>query len=229
LQKSLINQTEMRKLQRMSSAQLEAKAAEVAAYFSWEYNAEPVPVEDFALMLASAGKIKYMRSRLGHIAAGVAVLGFFRQGKPPEIAIDTELGHGPRFRFTLAHELGHLALHRKTDVGGNFTDTSATIFSQGGGNDRQWAEWQANNFAAYLLLPRVAMLDIIASKSSIFGLNSVGALISKPQTQAEISGIMKLAAYIAHRMDVSSQTASLRLRKFIDGQHLGFSSRDKNF
>lgn len=75
---------------------------------------------------------------------------------PPQIVVRESLyeaaveGH-PSARFVLAHELGHLCLsHRKSVQGGtrNFSyveyDSEKQIFN---------AEWQANEFAAELLIP----------------------------------------------------------------------------
>lgn len=63
-----------------------------------------------------------------------------------------------RDRFTLAHELGHRFLHKDLlkrynmertddDSWGNICNALMTGVSQG------WLEWQANQFASYLLLP----------------------------------------------------------------------------
>ena len=59
--------------------------------------------------------------------------------------------HINRQRFTIAHELGHYFLHRHE--GNIFTDE---IFFRAGylGNEKQKMEWQANEFAASILMPR---------------------------------------------------------------------------
>ena len=57
-----------------------------------------------------------------------------------------------RQRFTKAHELGHFMLHR----GGNlFIDKDFKIMnrSSSGEPSSEWQEWEANEFAACILMP----------------------------------------------------------------------------
>lgn len=63
-----------------------------------------------------------------------------------------ENDYEPRRRFTLAHEIGHLVLHIDPDVGvREFIDTKKTLNRK----DSYWdsKEYEANNFAAQLLMP----------------------------------------------------------------------------
>lgn len=65
-----------------------------------------------------------------------------------------------RKRFTIAHELGHLCLHlakegNKTD--GSFVDTKETMHRN---NMWNFYEFQANNFAAQLLMPKDLMTKV---------------------------------------------------------------------
>jgi len=59
-------------------------------------------------------------------------------------------------KWTLAHELGHLVLHR--DSSSLFTDG---IFPAA----EEDAEWQANRFAAELLMPKHSVLDVLDCSS----------------------------------------------------------------
>lgn len=56
-----------------------------------------------------------------------------------------------RQRFTKAHELGHFMLHR----GGNFfIDSDFKMYRPSlGGPSNEWQEWEANEFAACILMP----------------------------------------------------------------------------
>jgi Zn-dependent peptidase ImmA (M78 family) len=61
-----------------------------------------------------------------------------------------------RKRFTIAHELGHHFLHLLQD--GEFIDGEANLFRSPKGDQSTWTplqrrEWQANAFAAALLMP----------------------------------------------------------------------------
>nr|VFK49283.1 MAG: Zn-dependent peptidase ImmA, M78 family [Candidatus Kentron sp. TC]VFK49569.1 MAG: Zn-dependent peptidase ImmA, M78 family [Candidatus Kentron sp. TC]VFK65188.1 MAG: Zn-dependent peptidase ImmA, M78 family [Candidatus Kentron sp. TC] len=64
----------------------------------------------------------------------------------------TENTYIPRMRFTIAHEIGHLILHIDPEIGiREFIDTKKTLNRK----DSYWdsKEYEANNFAAQLLMP----------------------------------------------------------------------------
>lgn len=65
-------------------------------------------------------------------------------------------------RFTFSHEIGHLLIHHSAYI--CTKDFLNTYMTQ---NDE---EQEANDFAAELLLPRKAMLDILAKKDFTFAL-----------------------------------------------------------
>lgn len=56
-----------------------------------------------------------------------------------------------RQRFTIAHELGHFILHTQKDTFVDYRDNKKEIM-------RTPKEWQANMFAAALLMPRVELV-----------------------------------------------------------------------
>ncbi|BCB61388.1 hypothetical protein HaloA020_20890 [Halomonas sp. A020] len=63
-----------------------------------------------------------------------------------------ENNYEPRKRFTIAHEIGHLIQHIDPDIGvREFIDTNKTLNRK----DSYWdsKEYEANNFAAQLLMP----------------------------------------------------------------------------
>lgn len=60
--------------------------------------------------------------------------------------------HINRQRFTIAHELGHYFLHRHE--GSIFTDEIFFRSMYFGNEKKQKMEWQANEFAASILMPR---------------------------------------------------------------------------
>lgn len=116
---------------------------------------------------------------LGHSRRGRKILGMFLF-EPPTILIDPALDHnGPRFRFTLAHELGHLALHGKLDLPADQLDSPENGIEDARQHfffgrkrpltQRDWLEWQANAFAAALLVPRATVRMAIAAKQKEIG------------------------------------------------------------
>lgn len=87
------------------------------------------------------------------------------------IYIDSNLNK-ERYRFTLAHELGHYFLHYKlfNHSIASFWDSKNTIINPIGDDDKEWFERQANKFASYLLMPKDKVYKLVATafvKSSI--------------------------------------------------------------
>ncbi len=72
-----------------------------------------------------------------------------------------------RQRFTIAHELGHFMLHKNKNV--EFKDS--TFFR---GNEMDSIEYNANEFAARLLMPEEIVRKLISN-----GLKNIGELASK--------------------------------------------------
>jgi len=64
-----------------------------------------------------------------------------------------------RYRFTLAHEVGHYVLH--SDLIGSFHPQSVADWSRSilvvDEETYDWLEWQAYSFAAAVLVPRVSL------------------------------------------------------------------------
>lgn len=67
-----------------------------------------------------------------------------------------------RKRFTIAHEIGHHIMNHLTDARPRFRDNA----NQGSFNSNSivWEEREANNFAAQLLMPKVALEFMINQK-----------------------------------------------------------------
>ncbi|MCL1830754.1 MAG: ImmA/IrrE family metallo-endopeptidase, partial [Oscillospiraceae bacterium] len=75
--------------------------------------------------------------------------------------------HKSRFRFTAAHELAHWILHQR--FYSNYTSIACRSTNETLNNRKDyypktaddWTEWQANQFAAAILLPRNLMDGIV--------------------------------------------------------------------
>ncbi|MEU6602384.1 ImmA/IrrE family metallo-endopeptidase [Streptomyces flaveolus] len=98
--------------------------------------------------------------------------------------------HERRQRFTVAHELGHLRLHRgrplilDTDTRVNFRDTVSSMAT-----DRE--EMEANRFAAALLAPEV--------------------MVRRAAREAEFSTAKQLVQLMARHFDMSEMAMNYRL------------------
>jgi len=91
--------------------------------------------------------VRVERTDLGEDCSGVLV-----RRKSGAAVIGVNYAHHPnRQRFTVAHELGHLVLHK----GGRYVDKGTTLRfrDRESGTGSQVEERQANQFAAALLMP----------------------------------------------------------------------------
>ena len=101
----------------------------------------PVPVEEW---IEHPLGFEFGVEDLSHLGDGVLGASYVEDGR---IVVDESVTkHDGRFRFTAAHELGHMLLHRKQRQ--VFTDSKQLVR----GRDAQ-LERQADRFAAALLMP----------------------------------------------------------------------------
>lgn len=110
-----------------------------------------------------------------------------------------------RARFTFAHELGHVVLHGhvlKSQQAAAFRDFTATARYQRPEDVPAYAcpEWQANAFAAALLMPRDAVREYIRTLPAPHEVDASAAEL------------------VADRFRVSAQAATLRLDRLLRSQ-----------
>lgn len=113
----------------------------------------PFPVIEFLELLASDGEsLNYM------IVADNELKGCYAKTLPDknlilikECVYNGACDGNPRDRFTIAHELGHFLLHDGNSISFARSDEKIKAY--------QNPEWQANTFAAELLLPSTAIVD----------------------------------------------------------------------
>lgn len=80
-----------------------------------------------------------------------------------------------RQRFTVAHEIGHLALGHLTGKGKLYrADTLASFFS----SVKDPKEVAANKFAAALLMPKVAIEWVLTNNPNIFSVEQLAAMFN---------------------------------------------------
>jgi Zn-dependent peptidase ImmA (M78 family) len=114
---------------------------------------------------------------LGVNAHGREILGKF-DPYPPRIHISLGMGYNsPRWRFTLAHEIGHLLLHRQIDIS-NLFDRAETGETIGWNNvdssekNIRIIEWQANSFASSLIMPTELLYYLVILCLKELGVNN---------------------------------------------------------
>lgn len=121
-----------------------------------------------------------------------------------------------RMRFTLAHELGHLVLHKDFYLSQNFR-TPKQWFELIGSIDETelgWYEKHANEFAGRLLVPR----DLLLAEVSQFE-GQLGALMEMARKKGfedgdEIQSYKRafIASKLAPKFHVASKTLEIRLK-----------------
>lgn len=98
------------------------------------------------------------------------------------IYISPTIIHTVRFPFVFAHEIGHLILHSKLKANqftyNNFKDSEYSLFIQKNTlkNDKNWIEWQANCFAASLLMPEETILFRLIDIQTRMGISKQGRI-----------------------------------------------------
>ncbi len=124
-----------------------------------------------------------------------------------------------RFNFTLAHEIGHWRLHREY-LGG---DPEVPELFEGRGRptvicrdgDLAPEEWQANYFAACLLMPRPmlrAAWEVWRGSDEAVEIRELPATTSRGDRQAdEHSAIERFCRPLAEQFAVSAQAMRIRL------------------
>lgn len=120
----------------------------------------------------------------------------------------------PRWRFTLAHEIGHIILHTwlfKREKKGILSDSeNHLIVSENQGR----IEYQANLFASYLLMPDASFADsYMKVRSAIYNSkNHPQVYVDDQQCNLEIYNL--LLTKIGKKFNVSKQVVEFRLKKF---------------
>lgn len=127
-------------------------------------DASPPDIQRVVAVLKSKYGVCFSFSdELGELPTGERILGMFTVD-PLRIHVTSLLPMwSPKFLRTLAHELGHLVLHRKMIGKGKhisrekpIVDTAKQLRYRETAelSDLGWVEWQANEFSMCLILPR---------------------------------------------------------------------------
>ena len=106
-----------------------------------------------------------------------------------------------RYRFTLAHELGHLWLHRDLYEAASFTsiDEWKAFIASIPDEDYGWYEWQANCFGGLVLVSRDQLAEKIVET-----LDMARSRGFEPDMQEE-SQRRVIAEWIGRRFEVSAE------------------------
>jgi Zn-dependent peptidase ImmA (M78 family) len=150
--------------------------------------APAVPVERIA-------KQEGARIQFGPLDNKLSGMVFFKDGVPV-IGVNS-LHHPNRQRFTIAHELGHLMLHRTKIETGVHVDKELAVLRRDAlaGKGIDPIEMEANQFAALLLVPDVLLEQTVPSSRHL----------DDEQIEA-----------LAKRFKVSTVTMQFRLQRWLE-------------
>jgi Zn-dependent peptidase ImmA (M78 family) len=169
---------------RLSSDDIERQAEEVIAHNAGAVLKSPTrtPILEFIeLAMEKDGLLFDASQELGVTKDGGRILGAFQQN-PLTIRVAASLADDDtKFRFTVAHEYGHFILHGQLTIGSDvglertIRDTGADFTRSGPktlSTPRDWIEWQANHFAAAILVPRATIGCAVRKVQSRIGITS---------------------------------------------------------
>ncbi len=134
-----------------------------------------------------------------------------------EIYINREIIGTESHLFTLAHEFAHILLHADTSLKqsdyNSLEDSKFNPLTRKHNleNDKNWIEWQANQFASALLMPKDALKMRLILNQKLLGINRVGQLFLDDQEcnkfdyikiTSELSSFFNVSkAMLKYRMD----------------------------
>ena len=184
------------------------------------YKSGPVPLDEICLKLQADNNLEYDP----HSTLEPGVLGQISYG-PFKISIDNKQTESiERFRFTLAHELGHFYLgHNKYMSGEKCYENDIDIENPRDISikDIQRLEWQANQFASFLLLPKHQFRELFLSTARERNLVDKGfGLIFLDNQQCNVSEYYNVTMPLIHAFKVSRSVVKIRLKK------MGFLNED---
>jgi Zn-dependent peptidase ImmA (M78 family) len=160
----------------------------------------PIPVEEW---IEGPLGIQFGFSDLSHLGDGVLGAAFF---DGPEIMIDEQvLEHEGRCRFTCAHELGHVVMHKR--VRDSFHDTKADVTFSTNKYERQ-----ADCFAAAFLMPLPPLERVIVRSFDDRRLKRATCMYELMQSTAESEWLWRYRVLpaITRAFNVSLSAAAFR-------------------
>ena len=221
-------------LQRLNREAIDDKTVEVLEKFDPTYfsSFKPTPINKLILYFQKSFNIPFeLEAQLGFDDFGNRILGCYVPSKR-HIYIDRALkDHTTKYNFVIAHELGHLVLHRNClfeDLEDEpLKDHDYEIEGRRElKTDRDFMEWQANYFASCLLLPKIMLAGKVMKEKFKMGLRKHPVIYvdNQPCNQKTFYTLKEI---IAAYFNVSKTVVEIRLKdlKLIDDRRsTGFKS-----
>ena len=167
-------------------------------------------------------KVRFSFSdHLGHLRTGQHILGMFKV-EPLTIGVTSDLAlWSPTFCRTLAHELGHLVLHRGLIGKGKYisrqkpiVDTAKQLVYRETAelSDLGWVEWQANEFSMCLILPRRYLQMLVCAVQMELGITRNLGTIYLDDQPCNKRDCARIVSTITERSSAKARDLWRRLR-----------------
>lgn len=148
---------------------------------------------------------------------GTNILGCFDSNKN-NIFIDKSILDTTRFSFVLAHEIGHFVLHKGLRMNqglyNNFQDSEYDLFDDKHSlkNEKNWIEWQANSFAANLLMPKEMFVTHVIGYRRHMGISKSNNIYldNQPQNLKDFDNTLK---YLSEYFGTSKTSVEYRINE----------------
>lgn len=159
----------------------------------------PVPVEEW---IESPLRIRFGVQDLSD--RGARILGL-SQPRARTILVSDRITHEGRFRFTCAHELGHVVMHQR--YRGAFADKHV-----GGAPRLEYLEWQADRFASAFLMPLALLIRELFAACEEAGMDATRCVteLAMPTMESEWLWRKYVLPAIVDRFGVSRTAAIIR-------------------
>lgn len=218
----------------MTMSDIETKAFEVVNVACKETSQRlfVTPVFEFVEHLKDKHNVKFsLGVGLGFDNTGRKILGVFKRQRPYEILIDSKVIHDHnRLKFTISHELGHLALHRHLAL----PEEDYNIYEEPEFNtilqrkeftcSRHWVEWQANYFAGAFLVPKIRLYRALLEIQNEIGVKRNLGKIYVTSERSSYKDLNRVIDELSKRFCVSEGLIITRLRQL----KLYFDSHNRN-
>lgn len=134
------------------------------------------------------------------------------------ISIDKSIVNTNRFFFVLGHELGHIFLHSKLKINQEhyqrFQDSHYNAFADKHllVNEKQWIEWQANQFSVALFLPKPLFIYEFITYRKNLGIRSFDHIYLDDQTINQ-HDFIKTINHLSNHFGVSKTSIKYRINE----------------
>ncbi len=222
----LYKKPKIKGLLKLSRRQIEFKTEDLLNQIDTNIlsKSQPTPIERIERFIEIQKEIKII-TNTEIISKERKILGCYN-AKDKQIIIDKSIIQNKNYPFVIAHEIGHLFLHNNLMVCNN----SYELFEDPEFNfklnryelteDQHWIEWQANQFAASLLMPEETIRNVLYIFQKNNGIRNKGIVFYDNQVDNQrlfVATIRTIAKYLKiANINVEYRLSNLGIIKYGD-------------